>query len=150
MRKIPKLRILSMMALAVALVAALSIPVLAQPVTSPLYGSVTIDGEAAPVGTTVAVFVGTETIARATYTIGFAGYYEVVLMGEGADVGKALRFEVDGLAADTTPASPTFASYEPQEVDLAVGNGIVPPPPPPPVEGTFRAWLYMTFIEPLT
>lgn len=127
MRKIPKLRILSVLVVAVALVAALAVPVLAQPVTSPLSGSVTIDGDNAPVGTTVDVFVGAETTARATVTTTIAGYYEVMVTGQAADVGKDLRFEVDGLAAVSAPASPMFARYEPQVVDLAVGIGIVPP-----------------------
>ena len=124
MGKIPKLQILSILVVAAALMALMVVPVLAQaPVTSPISGSVTIDGANAPVGTTVGVFVGTETTARASVTTTTAGHYEVVVMGAAADVGKALIFKVNGLAATSSPASPTFKNYEPQVVNLAVGTG---------------------------
>jgi hypothetical protein len=124
MSKIPKLRILSILAVAAALAALIAVPVLAQPpVTSPLSGSVTIDGSNAPVGTTVAVFVGTETTARATVTTTTAGYYELVVLGGSADVGKVLSFKVNTLAATSSPASPTFLSYQPQVVNLSVTTG---------------------------
>lgn len=124
MRKILKLRILSSLVLAAALVALMVVPVLAQaPVTSPISGSVTINGVNAPVGTTVGVFVGTETTARASVTTTTAGHYEVVVMGTAADVDKALSFKVNGVAATSSPASPTFKNYEPQVVNLAVGTG---------------------------
>ena len=124
MRKIPKLQILSVLVVAAALMALMVVPVLAQPpVTSPLSGSVTIDGANAPVGTTVEVFVGTETTARASVTTTTAGQYEVVVMGTAADDGKALSFEVNDLPATSSPASPTFASYQPQVVNLAMVTG---------------------------
>ena len=103
-----------------ALVALTVVPVLAQPpVTSPLIGSVKIDNVNAPVGTKVDVFVGTETTARALVTTTVLGQYDVVVMGAAADVGKALIFKVNNMAATTTPVSPTFASYQPQVVNLA-------------------------------
>jgi hypothetical protein len=121
MPKMSRLRTLSLLAVAVALLAALAVPVLAaDPVFSPLRGTVTIDGADAPAGTTVAVFVGTEVTARASVTTTIPGYYEVVVMGEAADVGKGLRLEVNGVAAMSTPTSPTFTSYQPQVVALAV------------------------------
>ncbi|MGA2670142.1 MAG: choice-of-anchor D domain-containing protein [Dehalococcoidia bacterium] len=124
MRKILKLRILSSLVLAAALIALMVVPVLAQPpVTSPISGSVTIGGVNAPVGTTVGVFVGTETTARTSVTTTIAGHYEVVVNGTGADVGQALSFKVNGLAATSSPASPTFMNYQPQVVNLAVGTG---------------------------
>ena len=120
MKKVPKLRILVSLVMMAALVALTVVPVLAQPpVTSPLIGSVKIDNVNAPVGTKVDVFVGTETTARALVTTTAVGYYEVVVFGAAADVGKALSFKVNNLAATTTPASPTFKSYEPQVVNLA-------------------------------
>ena len=124
MRKILKLRILSSLVLAAALIALMVVPVLAQPpVTSPISGSVTIGGVNAPVGTTVGVFVGTETTARASVTTTTVGHYEAVVTGTGADVGQALSFKVNGLAATSNPASPTFMNYQPQVVNLAVGTG---------------------------
>jgi hypothetical protein len=128
MRKIPKLRVLSMIILAVALVAALAVPVLAQPVTSPVQGSVTINGTPAPVGTQVQVFVGTELTARAAVTTTIVGEYELMIVGEAVDVGKDLTFKVGGQTAVPTPASPKFASYAPQNIDLAVG-GVTPVAP---------------------
>ena len=121
MKKVPKLRILVSLVMMAALVALTVVPVLAQPpVTSPLIGSVKIDNVNAPVGTTVDVFVGTETTERASTTTTIVGKYDVVVMGAASDVGKALSFKVNtNLAATTTPASPTFANYQPQVVDLA-------------------------------
>jgi hypothetical protein len=119
-----KLRILSSLVLAAALIALMVVPVLAQPpVTSPISGSVTIGGVNAPVGTTVGVFVGTETTARTSVTTTIAGHYEVVVNGTGADVGQALSFKVNGLAATSSPASPTFMNYEPQVFNLTVVTG---------------------------
>jgi hypothetical protein len=124
MKKIPKLQILSILVVAAALVALMAVPVLAQPpVTSPVYGSVTIDGDDAPPGTTVEVFVGDEPTARASVTTTTLGHYEVPVMGTAADVDDDLSFKVDGWAATSSPASPTFKNYEPQEVNLAVGTG---------------------------
>jgi hypothetical protein len=124
MGKILKLRILSSLVLAAALVALMVVPVLAQPpVTSPVSGSVTIDGVNAPVDTTVEVFVGDEPTARASVITTTAGQYEVVVMGTAADVDDDLSFKVNGLAATSSPASPTFMNYEPQVVNLAVGTG---------------------------
>ena len=120
MKKVPKLRILVSLVMMAALVALTVVPVLAQPpVTSPLIGSVKIDNVNAPVGTKVDVFVGTETTARALVTTTVLGQYDVVVMGAAADVGKALIFKVNNMAATTTPVSPTFASYQPQVVNLA-------------------------------
>ena len=119
MKKVPKLRILVSLVMMAALVALIVVPVLAQPVTSPLSGSVTIDGVNAPVGTKVDVFVGTETTARATVTTTAVGYYEVVVYGADADAGKALSFKVNNLTTTPSPASPTFVNYQSQVVDLA-------------------------------
>jgi hypothetical protein len=44
-------------------------------------------------------------------------------MGAAADVDKTLIFKVNGLAATSSPASPTFKNYQPQVVNLAVGTG---------------------------
>ena len=120
MKKVPKLRILVSLVMMAALVALTVVPVLAQPpVTSPLSGSVKIDNVNAAVGTKVDVFVVTETTARASVNTTAVGHYEVVVTGAAGDVGKALSFKVNNLAATTTPASPTFKSYQPQVVNLA-------------------------------
>lgn len=136
MRKIPKLRILSTLVVAVALVAGLTTPVMAQ-VFSPISGAVTIGGDLAPAGTTIAVFVGAEATPRATIVTTTLGYYETVLIGTDADVGQALTFFVDGEPALTDPDEPTFASFEPQEVDLVIAVEVDPPDDPdiPPVGG---------------
>ncbi|MFC1982423.1 hypothetical protein ACFLV5_01345 [Chloroflexota bacterium] len=119
-----KLRVLlGSLFLVVALAASLAVPVAAQPpVTSPFTGTVTIDGVAAPVGTDIDVYVDGDLEASTTTTT--AGWYEVVVFGESADVGSPVTFEVDGLAATSSPASPVFASYQPQTVNIAASSGI--------------------------
>jgi hypothetical protein len=117
----PKMRILPIMVLTGALATALSVSVLAQtPVFSPLKGSVLVDGAAVPVGTQVQIFIGTDSSARASVITSVAGHYEVLVSGTTEDVGKILSFKVEGLDATSTPASPRFAAYEPQTVDLEV------------------------------
>ena len=131
MRKRPNLKLSLGGILAVlALLAIAVVPVMAQPVSSPVEGGVTIDGVPAPDGSAVRVYVGTETAPRAeTTTVG--GVYEVTVVGDGADVGKALSFkvreagEIDWRDATSDPASPTFAYFDPQFVDLFASTGPV-------------------------
>ncbi len=106
-------------ALAVGFVA----PVVAQmPVFSPFSGTVTIDSVAAPIGTVVDAYVGTEATPRDTATTTTAGWYEVALIGTSEDVGKPVTFMVDGFVATSSPATPLYAKYSPQTVGLAVNR----------------------------
>ncbi|MCL0098944.1 Ig-like domain-containing protein [Dehalococcoidia bacterium] len=97
------------------------------PVTSPLSGEVTIYGETAPDGSEVRVLVGDETEPRGTgvgTVFGGEGRYEILLVGDGEDVGEPLRFQVkkagtvDWIDAATDPADPRFARYDPQIFNL--------------------------------
>lgn len=137
MRKILKLRILSSLVLAAALVALMVVPVLAQgPVFSPFSGSLIIDDVAAPVGSQLRAYVNgalAELLAPAVdnvYTLTTAGYYEIVIQTDAT--GQAVTFEVkkagttQWLAATSDPTSPV-TSYQPQTVDLEAGVGAAVP-----------------------
>jgi hypothetical protein len=121
-------RLLATVFVVLASLAIAVMPVMAQPVTSPCTGGVTIDGVPAPDGSGVRVYVGTETAPRLeTATVG--GIYEALVVGVGADVGKALSFkvreagEIDWRNATTDPPSPTFLHDDPQVVDLFASTG---------------------------
>ena len=123
-------RLLGTVFVVLALLASAVVPVMAQPVSSPLRGDVTVDGSPAPNGSLVSVYVGTESEPLAT-TNTTGGAYEVMVVGDGADVGKALSFkvreagEIDWRDATSDPPSPTFAYFDPQFVDLFASTGPV-------------------------
>ena len=115
--------------MALLLMSVVPAPALAQPVTSPLMGSVLLNGEDAPDGTPVRVLVGDETQPRQTgetATITNQQYqYYINLVGGSGDVGETLTYQVfdgtDWLVAATDPADPQFAGagpYNPQVFDL--------------------------------
>ncbi|MCL0036192.1 Ig-like domain-containing protein [Dehalococcoidia bacterium] len=134
------------------------------PVTSPLSGEVTIYGETAPDGSEVRVLVGDETEPRETgvgTVFGGEGRYEILLVGDGQDVGEPLRFQVkkaetvDWIDAATDPADPRFARYDPQIFNLTApapvtryaltvtvspaGSGTVSLSPEPDPDGRYTA-----------
>ena len=120
MRKLSVL--LGSLFLVAALAVSLAVPVMAQPpVTSPFSGTVTSNAVAAPIGTVIDVYVDGD--LQDTTTTTAVGWYEVVVFGTAADVGQPVTFTVNGLTAVTTPATPLFASYQPQTVGLAVTTG---------------------------
>ncbi|MCJ7654043.1 MAG: hypothetical protein MUO97_01875 [Dehalococcoidia bacterium] len=100
----------------------------AQPPPMPqgFWGSVTIDGNAAPPGTTVSVLVGGTEVASATTDA--QGMYACTVSGtSGATVG----FYVNGVQSQQTY---TLSSGAITKLNLSTGTGSPPasPPPPPP------------------
>ncbi len=120
--KIRKLRVLlGSLFLVAALAVSLAVPVMAQPpVTSPFSGTVTVDAVAAPVDTVIDVYVDGD--LQATTTTTAVGWYEVVVFGTAADVGKPVTFMVDGFVDTSSPATPLYAKYSQQTVGLAVNT----------------------------
>jgi len=130
--KIAKLKMPLGIILAVAALLAITVvPIMAQPVTSPFSGDVTIDAAAAPDGSEVAAYVADEAEPRGTATTS-GGAYALGLIGDASDVGKSVSFKVKKagtevwLDATTAPESPTFANYDPQVVDLSAFTGPAP------------------------
>ncbi|WP_292729898.1 hypothetical protein [Methanoculleus sp.] len=89
-------------------------------------GSVTIDGNPAPAGTTVAALIDGETRGEITTTeIGKYGDYmelgdKLVVGGDGEDAGKTIRFTVNGVYAGETA---TFTAGDGRRLDLSVSTG---------------------------
>ena len=110
-------------AIAAALVAlvALTASALAQPQPSHrFYGSgVTIDGEAAPAGTTISAWVDNEVVGSTTTAADGSWYIDVA-------GGNTVAFSVGDLVAEGTHESSVGGQ---SSVSLAVTT---PPPPPPP------------------
>ena len=128
MKKIPRFGLLvALLLVAVLTVAALPAAVLALANPIACYGDVTLDTAAAPVGTVINIYIGTDVTATATTTVTTAGQYGPVQVWEDdSRHGEALSYTVNGFAATTDPASPVFG-WANQEVDLTAVSGPQPP-----------------------
>ena len=71
-------------------------------------GNVTVSGEPAPVGTVITAKIGDRTVSN--FTVVHEGVYVLTVQGTGEDIGKPIRFYVDGLQARETLV------FEPGEV----------------------------------
>ena len=130
MRKVPLHGLpVSLLLVAVLLVAAITAPaVLATSTPMLTWGDVTLDGSAAPVGTTVDVYVGADATASGSFTITTAGQYGAIqVWADDSRYGEALTYKVDGfVAANQGPDAGVFGLAN-QEVDLAAVSGPQPP-----------------------
>lgn len=105
-------------------------PVYAQPPPIPhqFYGDVTIDGDPAPQGTTVSVYInGTEVASTTTDASGRYGYTPLVKVS--GDNGATVQFYVAGATAQETCA---LSSGSVTRLDLSASQGSTPPPGPTP------------------
>ena len=130
MRKIPLLGLpVSLLLVAVLLVAAITAPaVLATSTPMLTWGDVTLDGSAAPVGTTVDVYVGADTVASASFTVTTAGQYgSIVVFADDSRYGEALTYEVNGFVGTKQGPDAGVFGLANQEVDLAAVSGPQPP-----------------------
>jgi len=126
MKKIPELKILlGTVLLVAALVALAVVPVMAGMWICPVGGDVILNGVQAPENTTVDVYVGDETTARASTTVAADGTYFVQITGTEADENKPLSFVVAGLPA--TPSIAAVFQLQYQEVGLNAGAGVAEP-----------------------
>lgn len=117
----PKLRVLAVSLVIIAVLAAMVLPmaVLAQLPPALYRCTVYEDGELAGAGLTVKAYVGTVATARAqadTSALGVA-VLEVPIIA--SDIGKAITFTVDGVVATETPD--VDVSLQSQQVRLDVG-----------------------------
>jgi len=130
MRKIPLLGLpVSLLLVALLLVAAITAPaVLATSTPMLTWGTVTLDGSAAPVGTTVDVYVGTDTTPSGTFTVTTAGQYGAIqVWADDSRYGESLTYEVGGfLATKQGPDGGVFGLAN-QVVNLAAVSGPQPP-----------------------
>jgi len=129
MRKIPLLGLpVSLLLVAFLIVAAL--PMVAVATSTPMltYGTVTLDGSAAPVGTTVDVYIGADASPSGSITVATAGQYGAVqVWADDSRYGEALTYEVDGfVAANQGPDAGVFGLAT-QVVNLAAVSGPQPP-----------------------
>jgi len=129
MRKIPLLGLpVSLLLVAVLLVAAITAPaVLATSHPMLTYGTVTLDSAAAPVGTTVDVYIGADATASGSFTVTTAGQYGTIQVwaDENRD-GEALTYKVDGFVATKQGDAGVFGLAT-QVVNLAAVSGPQPP-----------------------
>ena len=129
MRKIPLLGLpVSLLLVAVLLVAAL--PMVAVATSTPMltWGDVTLDGSAAPVGTTVDVYVGADATASGSFTVATAGQYGAIqVWADDSRYGEALTYKVDGFVATKQGPDTGVFGLANQEVDLAAVSGPQPP-----------------------
>ncbi len=129
MRKIPLLGLpVSLLLVAVLLVAAL--PMVAVATSTPMltWGDVTLDGAAAPVGTTVDVYVGADATASGSFTVATAGQYGAIqVWADDSRYGEALTYKVDGFVATKQGPDAGVFGLTNQDVDLAAVSGPQPP-----------------------
>ena len=129
MRKIPLLGLLlSLLLVAVLMVAALPIVALAQqpPQTANMltWGTVTLDGDAAQIGTTVEVFIGTDTTPSGSRDVFAAGEYGgIVVSSLDTRFGEDLTYKVNGIVATEQGPDEGVFGLKNQVVDLEAFSG---------------------------
>ena len=133
MRKTPMLGLLlSLSLLAVLMVAALPIVALAQQpsqVANMLtWGNVTLDGNAAPIGTMVEVFIGTDGIPSGSRDVFAAGEYGgIVVSALDTRFGEDLTYTVNGMLATKHGPDEGVFGVKNQVVNLEAFSGSPPP-----------------------
>jgi len=130
MRKIPLLGLpVSLLLVALLLVAAITAPaVLATSTPMLTWGTVTLDGAAAPVGTTVDVYVGADTTPSGSFTVATAGQYgSIVVFADDSRYGEALTYEVNGFVGTKQGPNDGVFGLANQVVNLVAVSGPQPP-----------------------
>jgi hypothetical protein len=129
MRKIPLLGLsVSLLLVAVLLVATLPMVAVAQATPLLTWGTVTLDGTAAPVGTTVDVYIGADTTESGSFTVATAGQYgSIQVWADPSRYGEALTYEVNGFMATKQGPDTGVFGLANQNVNLAAVSGPQPP-----------------------
>ena len=125
MRKIyPLGMLIGLLVVAMLIVSALPAPVIASPTPMLCWGTVTLDGAAAPTGTKVEIFVGADTTPSGSFKINTAGQYGTVqVWADNSRYGEALTFKINGFVANKLgPAAGVFGLTS-QEVNLEAVSG---------------------------
>jgi len=106
-------------------VAMLPVSVLAGTVPMLTWGYVTLNGSAAPVGTTINVYVGADITPSGSRTVTTAGQYGTIqVLADGSRFGEALTYKVNGLIAQKLGPDTAVFGLKNQVVNLAVVSGI--------------------------
>ena len=130
MRKIPLLGLpLSLLVVAVLVFAALPPVSLAQqpPQTANMltWGNVTVDGAAAQIGTTVEVFIGTDTTPSGSRDVFAAGEYGgIVVSALDTRFGEDLTYKVNGIVATKRGPDDGVFGLKNQVVNLEAVSGL--------------------------
>ena len=133
MRKIPLLGLtLSLLLVAVLMVAALPIVALAQQppqVANMLtWGTVTLDGDAAQIGTTVEVFIGADATPSGSRDVFEDGEYGgIVVSALDTRFGENLTYKVNGIVATKSGPDEGVFGLKNQVVNLEAFSGSSPP-----------------------
>ena len=130
MRKIPLLGMpLSLLLVAVLIVAALPMVVLAGQITpQQCWGTVTLDGVPAPLDTTIEIFVGEDANPSGSggmYEVG--GYGTVIVNADSDRYGEPLTYKVNGFVATKQGPDDGIFGLQSQIVNLAAVSGPQPP-----------------------
>ena len=120
MRKIPLLGLpLSLLLVAVLIVAALPAPVQGQQtVICIAHGDVTLNGVAAPMNTTVEVFIGSDAVPSGSCYVYTPGGYALPVASTSNRIGDDLTYKVNGIVANKFGPDPGVFGYAIQEVNL--------------------------------
>ena len=116
--------LLGLLAIVLLLVAAL--PMVALATTTPLltWGTVTLDGAAAPYGTTVEIFVGADTTPSRSGMVTTAGQYGAFIVeADSSRYGEDLTYKVNGIVATKEGPDEGVFGLKNQIVNLAAISG---------------------------
>ena len=129
MRKIyPLGMLIGLLVVAMLIVSALPAPVIASPTPMLCWGTVTLDGAAAPTGTKVEIFVGADTTASGSGTVVTAGQYgSIPVWADNSRYGEALTYKVNGYVASKLGPDAGVFGIQNQVVNLAGISGSPPP-----------------------
>ena len=120
--------LVSMLVILALLVTALPSMTLATITPMLTWGYVTLDGAAAPVGTTVDVYIGADTSPNGSFTVTTAGQYGAIqVYADDSRYGEALTYMVNGFVATKLGPDPGVFGLANQEVNLAATSGLQPP-----------------------
>ena len=126
MRKINLLGVpLGLFLVAALLVAALTAPaVLADTTPILCWGDIELDGNQAPVGTVINIYIGADTIASGSGMVTKAGQYgSIMVMADSSRYGEALTYKVNGFAATKLGPDPGVFGLANQVVNLEAVSG---------------------------
>jgi hypothetical protein len=119
MKKIHLFGALVSMLVVFALVLA-SLPTVAQAMSHPIacYGDVTLNGDAAPVGSVIDIYLGDDVTPSGTATLGTAGQYLAQIWADESRHGELLTYRVNGFPATKLGPDMSVFGWGNQEVDL--------------------------------
>jgi len=111
--------LISVLVVVALLLASLPAMVLAESTPMQTWGDVILDGAAAPVGTTIEIFIGADTTPSGFGNVTTAGQYgTIVLWGDSSRYGEPLTYKVNGFASTKLGPDPGVFGLANQVVNL--------------------------------